>query len=438
MNSSNNVTKLSTDSHNPSDALNEAEQIRALLLAPEREKISTLQGQIRSLQNQLNDHDTRAHDTSQVLVDAITIKQKRDESLGDALKPLIEEQFQISTRENPNVMAEALFPVLGPALRKMIVNMLTPDSNSVQRGFKFEQLFVIDNETGIPLCHTSAKNVYSQDADMVSGMLSAIQSFVQDAFSTQEFDNLNTLQVGELSVWIEWGPSVVLAVVIRGAAPKSSREALQELNELIHSKYKVELTEYNGDNAIFEPLKPTLQAFLSNHDSRLKNRVRNLPQRVKMLIIGGGALILAFLIWFVHDIYQTKYWNSFVENLDAEPGIVVTSQHKTSHGYEIHGLRDTLAIEPATLLLDYDIPVDSVTFKFEPFHSNSPEFLNQRIHSVLVPPSGVALSIEKGVLHISGPTPHQWQLDAQRLARTFTSINKVVFHKASSRQGEKL
>ena len=72
---------------------------------------------------------------------------------------------------------------------------------------------------------------------MVSGMLTAIRDFVQDSFKVGEDEGLQTLKVGDLSVWIEQGPHALLAVVVRGAAPPSLRTALQQALEAVHAQY---------------------------------------------------------------------------------------------------------------------------------------------------------------------------------------------------------
>lgn len=123
-------------------------------------------------------------------------------------------------------------------------------------------------------------------------MLSAIQSFVHEAFSADEFDGLNTMQIGELSVWIEWGPSAVLAAVIRGVGPQQLRDAMQIKIEEIHQNYADELTHYSGDTALFGSLRPDLLQFLDSHDGSFRKKLRSLPPRVKQLL---GGLVLASL-----------------------------------------------------------------------------------------------------------------------------------------------
>ena len=53
-----------------------------------------------------------------------------------------------------------------------------------------------------------------QDADLVSGMFNAIQSFVKDSFSVTDGETLNLLEVGDLTVWIEQSPDFILADVV--------------------------------------------------------------------------------------------------------------------------------------------------------------------------------------------------------------------------------
>ncbi len=86
---------------------------------------------------------------------------------------------------------------------------------------------------------------------MVSGMLTAIQDFVRDSFTTRQGEQLETLQVGELTVWIEQGPQAILAGVIRGNAPQQLREVFQETLERIHLQYGTALKEFSGDAAPF-------------------------------------------------------------------------------------------------------------------------------------------------------------------------------------------
>jgi len=404
----------------------EIEKLRSILVKPEREGIQQLRTQLDQLSFRVSDEETRIADASEILAKATALSNKRDPDYSNALKPIVVEQFQTSSRENPEIMAEALFPILGPAIRKMIASMLSRDSKKTKRTYKFEQLFLIEKESGLPICHAKADSAETQDADMVSGMLSAIQSFVQDAFSTQEFDGLNTLQLGELSVWIEWGPDAVIAAVIRGVAPESCRTALQQLLEELHHEYATPLANYEGDASAFDNVKVDFVLFMDNHDSRLRNRVRNLPPILRRNLMIIGLATFALLIWAVSNHFDKRKWNNFVAQLDALPGIVVTDSIRTSGNYTVRGLKDPLAANPAALLAKVGLDPDKVTIDMEPYHAMHPDFTLQRIRSVLVPDSGTTLELDGSVLRISGASSKNWIEDAKRLSRKFPEITHVT------------
>ena len=66
-----------------------------------------------------------------------------------------------------------------------------------------EQVFLIHRESGLVLQHVVAPEITAQDADRVSGILTAILNFVQDSFSVQKGNSIEALRFGELALWIE-------------------------------------------------------------------------------------------------------------------------------------------------------------------------------------------------------------------------------------------
>lgn len=409
------------------DSLEGIEKLRSLLIQKERNEIEQLQQQIDALQFRISDVNTRAADASEVLLAATKLTQQQHGSEYNAmLQPIVIEQFQTSTSENPEIMAEALFPILGPAIRKMLASMLSRDKKKTKRTYKFEQIFLIEKESGLPICHAKIDAIETQDADMVSGMLSAIQSFVQDAFSTDEFDGLNTLQMGELSVWIEWGPSAVVAAVIRGVAPENCRGALQQLLEDIHKDYSEQLSVYEGDAAPFDSVEADFLLFMENHDSRFINRVRNMPQKLRNMSMAAAVLGVIFVCWLVYNQYDKNRWNSFVTQLDAEPGIVVTDSLRTNGTYIVRGLKDPMATSPDALLANTKLDIEKVKFELEPYQALHPAFIMQRLDSALFPPDGVSMELVGSELVITGATSKSWLEDAKQRAIQFTAVSFVT------------
>ena len=271
--------------HSP-DELN---SLRTLILAPE-------QLEIGELKERLDDPEIRAEELSRIIAEAIVIRASKDRKLATALLPTIEEIIRDSVKRDPKFLADSIFPIIGPAIRRSIAEslraMLESMSSTLEhtfswRGIKWriesfrtgkpfaeivlmhtlvyrmEQLFLIHKETGLVLQHAAAESVDLKDADMVSAMLTAIQDFVNDSFSAKEDSSLQNLNLGELTIWIEQSPRTILASVIRGNPPQELKTALKESLENVEFEYNSALNSFNGDAAPFEQVKPDLMYCLS-------------------------------------------------------------------------------------------------------------------------------------------------------------------------------
>src|SRR5207247_2929733 len=72
------------------------------------------------------------------------------------------------------------------------------------------------------LFRSAAEDAASQDPQLVSSMLVAIQDFVRDSFSGAEQQGLDTVRLGELWLWCEPGPFATLVAVIRRSEEHTS------------------------------------------------------------------------------------------------------------------------------------------------------------------------------------------------------------------------
>lgn len=403
------------------------ELLRSILLEPQAIKLSDLKDRLTALEDRLGNTNQRTADTSEVLAEAVASRRLADDKLGLALKPIVVDQFRMTSREEPELMAEALFPILGPAVRKMIVNIISPDKKNQQRGYRVEQLFVMDKATGLPVCHVASELAATQDADMVSGMLSAIQSFVHEAFETDELDGLNTLRLGELSVWIEWGPHALLAAVVRGVPPKNLRDAMEIKIEQIHAGFNAQLQSYEGDASVFEPLKPDLLEFLDSHDGSLKNRLKNLPTKTKKNLTIFGLAFVLFFVWFVQGIYLSARWAEFVAKVESEPGIIVTEQIGSRGNYKLSGLRDPLAADLAYLLDQSSFDPKNIEFNFEPYQAIDANFILIRAKKLLRPPKTIGLDFQGSSLLVSGVANSEWIEEARDIVRAIAGVDSSRF-----------
>lgn len=422
-------------------------ELRRLLVGPEQQEINSLRERLRQQENLLPE------DVSRVLPEAVMLRSRRDKKVTEALLPTVEEAIDISVRKNPQTLIDALFPVMGPAIRKAITEALSSMTQAMNKTlehslspqglkwrleawrtgrsfaevvmlhtllFRVEQVFLIHKETGLMLQHVVAGESGVQDADMVSGMLTAIQDFVQDSFGTEEGGALDTLQVGELGVWIERGPRAVLAAVIRGNAPQELRSMLQQSLEQIHNEFVIEFVAFEGDAAPFEGSRKYLEACLKSQYER-RDKVKKLITPIR--VVAAMLLILILVSGFFY-LRSRWRWNNYLARVKSEPGLVITNAERQWGNYSISGLRDPMASDPQVLLTEAKLDPNNVESHWEPYHSLTPQFVLRRAQALLNPPYSVTLLVQNNNLSASGAASHQWILETRRLVRVIPGLDK--------------
>lgn len=428
----------------------EMAELRSLLLGP-------AETQIAEIHERLTDPHRQLEEAVHLLPDAVTVRSRQDDELSKALGPTITTAIERSVRKNPQPLVDAIFPVMGPAIRRAIsvalngmvqsLNQSMAYSFSVQ-GLKWrieawrtgksfaevvmlhtllyrvEQVFLIHRETGLLLQHVVAGGAATQDADMVSSMLTAIQDFAHDSFNSREEDQLETFEVGDLTVWIEQGPLAVMAAVIRGTAPQELRPVFQETLETIHLQFHNALVDFSGDAAQFDAARPLLEDCLHTQLDETKQAAT--PKRIPIpLIVIASLLVVALLVWGFFALRDSRRWNAYVERVKNEPGVVVTDTGTRDGKYFISGLRDPLARDPQTLLAETKVDPNKVVSRFEPFQALSPEFVLTRARKLLEPPQTVNLKFADGVLEAEGFASLQWITEMRRVVRFVPGVNRL-------------
>ncbi len=432
------------DSGDPGPAA-DLEELRTLLLGPEQQQLADLQAR-------LDDPEERAADVAEVLP-RVFLQHSQDPRFTAALTPPIEKAITTSVQRNPKPLADALFPVMGPAIRKAVSAGLASMVESLNRTleqavsrrslqwrleawrtgksfaelvliktllYRVEQVFLIERKSGLLLQHVSAAHAAVQDADMVSGMLTAIKDFVQDSFRVESSDSLEALKVGDLSVWIEPGPHAIVAAVIRGSAPASLRGRLQEAVESIHLQFGDVLESFTGDASALAGTQQTLETCLS-----AEYRADDTAPRSRSTWVIAGLVLLGILVWAGLRWRTAERWSSYLEALRAEPGIVVVASDRTWGGFTVSGLRDPLARDPQELLVDTGLPSDDVHGVWTPYYALDPILVAARAASALRPPPGVTLTVRDGVLSADGAVTLEWVAEAARLAPLVAGVTSL-------------
>lgn len=432
-----------TGSGETSPSAKELDELRQLLFGPEQQRLDHLQ---KRLDNPL----IRAEELSNSLPDAITLRAARDDKLAYALEPAIEKTIKASIKKNPQTLADAIFPIIGPGIRKAIVSTImgmvqslnqvlnqsfsakglkwrweafrtrTPFAEVVLLNtlvYRVEQIFLIHRESGIVIQHVESIDRSFQDPDLVSGMLTAIQDFVNDSFTTGADTTLDTLRMGgDQSVWIEQSPHVILATVIRGTPPLTLRNQLRELLTTIHLKYNDAFASFQGDVVPFTVLKNDLEAALQFQVKDSRHKISPLCWVILAIIIAGIGM------WGWHTYYAHLKWNRFITQLKAETGLVVTDAGKRNGRYYISGLRDPLARDPAEIIRQASLDPAAITTQWEAYYSLSPDMVLARARMMLKPPPGVSLTLTGTTVNAEGAAPHNWIRDFHHQCLTIPGV----------------
>ena len=109
-----------------------------------------------------------------------------------------------------------------------------------------EEVFLVYRD-GVLMYHLSRTLVQEKDEDVLSGMLTAVQEFVRDAFRYGEHRELHSLDFGDYKILIERGRMVYLAVVYSGADSSLIRRKVRGVLDHIETAYARELGEWDGD-----------------------------------------------------------------------------------------------------------------------------------------------------------------------------------------------
>jgi outer membrane protein OmpA-like peptidoglycan-associated protein len=281
-----------------------------------------------------------------------------------------------------------------------------------------EQVFLIHRETGLLLRHLVAGEVSSPDADMISAMLTAIEEFISDSFQTPPYQRLDTIQIGDLTILVEQGPLALLAGVVRGSPPETLRATFRDTLETIHLTLGTALRNFEGDDTPFAAAVPLLESCLRAHYKTKSAR----PSPLLWLVL---ALLVGVLAWWGHQVFRSRAtWSRYLEQLVAEPGIVVTASGRRNGKYWVAGLRDPLATRPDALLEAAGLNAAQVVGRWEPYQALDPPFVLARAAAALSPPESVALTFREGTLRVSGTADEEWIARCRMLAPTIAGVSR--------------
>ncbi|MCL7765230.1 cell envelope biogenesis protein OmpA [Polaribacter sp. Z014] len=225
---------------------NRFELLRDLLLAEDREKFDSLSQEI-IFKEKLTKRISPLVDEK-----ILTLRENFPVEFGDTIIKTIKVQI----RDSQDEVVEALYPILGKMVKKFIVAEITKLSDNINRIIKekfsvkeiikrffkgkrndasivleevfefiIEEVFVIDKESGLLSGSYSRGNI--ADKDMISGMLTAIKSFAEDAFS-KEGQDLENIKFETFQLSIKNFKTIYIAIATSGVLTEELTEELSD------------------------------------------------------------------------------------------------------------------------------------------------------------------------------------------------------------------
>jgi outer membrane protein OmpA-like peptidoglycan-associated protein len=362
-------------------------ELHDLLIGPDIHRIA-------SIEDRLDDPGKRAIEVAKVLPEAI--RGAKGKSLREALEPVFEKAFESSVRKHPKELADAIFPVIGPAIRKSItasiaefaetLNQIVEKSVSLRAIqwriealftgkpfselllarsllYSVEQVFLIHRKSGLLLQHVAAQGSVLKDADMIAGMLTAIHDFFSDSF-TEGGQDLETVDTGRFKLWIQYGPKALVVGAVSGTAPAELKGVFRGAIDKVHQDLYAELDSFKqGDTSVFEPARPMLEACLLGQSGPGKKK----STWPVWALIGAIVLLIVGVVWYRGR--EQNRWTDYFDSLKKQPGLVITGVEKRSGVWMVDGLKDPLVKSPVH---------DGVRFRWQPFLSLDPAFARQR------------------------------------------------------------
>ncbi len=231
--------------------------LKELLLTEEKEFTDSLAEKVEQLTKIVYQKKELSHKVDPIIDDKLDDFVKE---IPKTLGPTITETLKEEIKNSQDAVVEALFPIIGKMIKKYIaqeMRLLSENiSRSTRKAFSFRnwfrktaakaqgitegdliisdynkprlvQMFVIEKHSGILIADYSPLSENTIDKEMVAGMLTAIKSFVEDAFEGGD-QNLELIEYELFTIHIQNFYSYFVAAVISGAYTIMFKEVLED------------------------------------------------------------------------------------------------------------------------------------------------------------------------------------------------------------------
>jgi OOP family OmpA-OmpF porin len=244
--------------------------------------------------------------------------------------------------------------------------------------YRVEQVFLIEKDGGLLLQHVAIDPSMSEHREVISAMLTAIQSFVRDSFKTPEHDGIGSVSLGDSTLWIETGPDAVLAAAIRGTPPIQLKEVLHDTLVAIHQDHLRPLATATAAPDAFASCTELMKGCLQEQRVEVAAPPAEKKKGLTPFHYAGAGLGVLILSWMSFSIWNNIRWGRLEDRLRAEPGIVLTEAEVKGSHFHVRGLRDPVAADPVQLAQSLGLPSKKLHASLSPYYSLDDVIIRRR------------------------------------------------------------
>ncbi|WP_353571951.1 OmpA family protein [Candidatus Albibeggiatoa sp. nov. BB20] len=437
----------------------------------EQQKIQQILTRVEQLEADLKNTEKRTAEIAKSLPDAIRRASEEDTGsmnisdaeLAESLQIPVTRCIQQSISQDARALADTLFPIMGPAIRRSINESIKEFLQSVNEAveqslsfkgmlwrfealrtgqsftdvllqktlvYRVEQVFLVHKESGLLVQHLSQDGVDVGDSDAVSAMLTAIQDFIRDSFTAE--GDLEKVELGNYTVWLDQSPYAVLACVVRGNASYKLRGVMKQSLEAIHARYGRLLEQYDGDSTPLEPCRVILQKNLQMKE--LKEEITKKSRFFSPPLIAVTTLIvLGIAVWLFMQVQTERHLRRYIHTLRDTAGLMVIETTRDDGKLIVRGLRDPLATDPTEITAQFSLQ-NKVVNEWGTYQDLAPQFVLQRARQALNPPGSVTIDLKNNKLYLSGEADNDWIEQVALKRGMLGGIQQVVTDQLLNRQ----
>ena len=240
------------------------EELKHLLLQEDRATIEALKQDVKTIKHLLETEQELDGKVGPIIT---TYLNNYTKEIPEKLGPSITKSLKNEITNSKDTIVDALYPIIGKLIKRYIQKefqkLSEQISNQLKRRFsiksilrrlksiftgvkeediilsqlsdtKLQEIFIIEKHSGILKGSLSKTNTI--DKDILSGMLTAIKSFVEEALKTGD-EQLETIEYGLYNIYIQNFKTYYIAVVVYGVFDATFKEHLEDALYKFSDKY---------------------------------------------------------------------------------------------------------------------------------------------------------------------------------------------------------